>query len=81
MRRFEFAVSALIIACIYTSSVTATTTQHGPVGGSTYDYVIVGAGVAGLVVGNRLTEDGRSMCVRLFILPPQNANSCKPRCL
>lgn len=30
---------------------------------SEYDYVIVGAGTAGLTVGDRLTEDGRCMCL------------------
>jgi len=33
----------------------------GAVAGKQYDYVIVGGGVTGLIVANRLTEDKRSM--------------------
>lgn len=35
---------------------------------STYDYVIVGGGVSGLVVANRLTEGGRSMSHTCYVL-------------
>ena len=37
------------------------TSQLRPV----YDYVIIGGGTSGLVVANRLTEDPKSMCLRL----------------
>jgi ribulose 1,5-bisphosphate synthetase/thiazole synthase len=41
-------------------------TRVTPIGGKTYDYIIVGGGVSGLVVANRLTENknGMSQCDR-----------------
>lgn len=44
-------------------SITATTaaslveTQFSSVNGKTYNYIIVGGGLSGLMVANRLTED------------------------
>ena len=36
----------------------------------TYDYIIVGGGVSGLVVANRLTEGGKSESVPMLTIPP-----------
>ena len=37
-------------------------TRSSSIEGKTYDYVIVGGGLSGLVVANRLTEDEEGTC-------------------
>lgn len=46
----RLAVAAQLFSIIFTPVLSAATTQQ-------YDYVIVGGGVTGLIVANRLTED------------------------
>jgi ribulose 1,5-bisphosphate synthetase/thiazole synthase len=48
----RLAVAVQLLSIILTPALAATTPN-------TYDYVIVGGGVTGLVVANRLTEDKR----------------------
>ena len=38
---------------------------HPPVASESYDYILVGAGTAGCVLANRLTEDGRTRVLLL----------------
>jgi ribulose 1,5-bisphosphate synthetase/thiazole synthase len=52
--------TALLICSLAVGSAVATGTKHDPRDGSVYDYVVVGGGISGLVVANRLTEDRRS---------------------
>jgi cation diffusion facilitator CzcD-associated flavoprotein CzcO len=48
----RLAVAVQLISIIFTPALAASTPKD-------YDYVIVGGGVTGLVVANRLTEDKR----------------------
>lgn len=50
----RLAVAVQLISIIFTPAFAASSTKE-------YDYVIVGGGVTGLVVANRLTEDKRGM--------------------
>jgi hypothetical protein len=47
-----------------------------------YDYVIVGGGVTGLIVANRITEDKSSKCYSIAIILEVSTNiSSQRRCL
>lgn len=48
----RLAVAVQLFSIIFTPALAAATSKD-------YDYVIVGGGVTGLVVANRLTEDKR----------------------
>lgn len=50
----RLAVAVQLFSIILTPALAAATTKD-------YDYVIVGGGVTGLVVANRLTEDKKGM--------------------
>lgn len=52
----RLAVAVQLLSIIFTPALAATTPN-------TYDYVIVGGGVTGLVVANRLTEDKNGKCI------------------
>jgi hypothetical protein len=45
---------------LLTLTATAPAESLGLVDGKTYDYIVVGGGLSGLVVANRLTEDQNS---------------------
>jgi ribulose 1,5-bisphosphate synthetase/thiazole synthase len=49
----RLAVCAQLLIVLFSPALAAPSTQE-------YDYVIVGGGVSGLVVANRLTEDNKS---------------------
>ncbi|KAK0732997.1 hypothetical protein B0T26DRAFT_669454 [Lasiosphaeria miniovina] len=54
------AVLSLPLACYLSGFVRADSDSHnGPVDANTYDYIVVGGGVSGLVVAGCLTEDRR----------------------
>jgi choline dehydrogenase-like flavoprotein len=55
--------TARLIFCLAVGSAVATGTKHDPRDRSVYDYVVVGGGISGLVVANRLTEDRRSKSI------------------
>lgn len=52
----RLAVAVQLFSIICTPALAASTPKE-------YDYVIVGGGVTGLVVANRLTEDKRGKCL------------------
>lgn len=51
----RLAVAVQLFAVLFTPALAATVAKE-------YDYVIVGGGVTGLVVANRLSEDKNSKC-------------------
>jgi len=57
LRQLSVVVPSLLL--VVSRGVDAAPT--GKVNGTSYDYVIVGGGLSGLVVANRLTEDPTSM--------------------
>ncbi|CAO2652268.1 Nn.00g005510.m01.CDS01 [Neocucurbitaria sp. VM-36] len=60
MKSSENIISGVFILTWFTIAVAATVKGHlGTLEGKTYDYIIVGGGLSGLVVANRLTEDER----------------------
>jgi hypothetical protein len=59
-------VTKFLLGLIYLSSAVLAiplVSQNASVHGKTYDYIIVGGGLSGLVVANRLTEDKNGMFV------------------
>lgn len=66
----RLAVAVQLLSIILTPALGAATSAE-------YDYVIVGGGVTGLVVANRLTEDKRGRCsfVRDSNWPNADTNS------
>jgi hypothetical protein len=60
--------SWLCLLCSH-SSVSARVLQHPAAAKESYDYIIAGGGLTGLVVANRLTEDSKS---ELALLPDSN---------
>jgi hypothetical protein len=59
-------VSKLFLGLICLSSATSAVPvvpPVAPVHDKTYDYIVVGGGLSGLVVANRLTEDKNGMLV------------------
>jgi ribulose 1,5-bisphosphate synthetase/thiazole synthase len=47
---------------------------HKRVDKNTYDYVIVGGGITGLVAANRLSEDKKSKLVLVFVIAERNTS-------
>jgi hypothetical protein len=58
MTRLTAVISSVLL--LSTDKVFGTTTREKALSG-TYDYIIVGGGVSGLVVANRLSEKSQSM--------------------
>lgn len=54
----ELWLAGVFIGCLVKAESAGHDTRS--TGTDTYDYIIVGGGVSGLVVANRLTEDRRS---------------------
>lgn len=57
------AMFTLVVCSLAVGFTVATGTKHAPFDGKAYDYLVVGGGISGLVVANRLTEDRRSKSV------------------
>lgn len=59
--KLAFKLFILLIHCSVAFSTNARSTfRRDDIQNNTYDYVVVGGGITGLVVANRLTEDPHS---------------------
>lgn len=56
-RSFSLPIRSLLGKVLTFATVASAVTVTGPVDGKTYDYIIVGGGLSGLVAANRLSEN------------------------
>lgn len=68
-RSFSNPVHSLLGKIVALATVASAVTVTGSVDGKSYDYIIVGGGLSGLVAANRLSEDSAGKSLLCQIAP------------